>query len=836
MAWASRGAGAGRPSMQELIRRRRRAGFVGRQEELRVFRENFDEPPEDERHRFLFCVHGPAGVGKTSLVHELRQVARDRGALVAYVDDAADTLPLVLAEVAAQFARQERRLKGLERALAGYRQRVREAGAGAAVDPGATGAAGAAGAPGTTGAPGAPSAGSRLVARAGVVGIGMVPVVGPFAAGAVDPEQLARGADGLRERFGSRRPRGTGEDLAGPLLEAERALTPAFTDDLTSAAGAAPWLVLFFDTYERTAPFLDGWLRDVMTTDRYGELPANTVVVLSGQRPLDPQLWDDTGDFACDVPLSPFTEDEARGLLAAKGVTDEPVVAEVLRLSGRLPVLVSTLAESGPQGPDEVSDPSAGAVERFLRWEPDPGRRTAALDCALPRRLDEEVVAAAVGEAGSAGFPAPEVYAWLRTLPFVADRPDGGARYHDVVRAPMLRLRLNSAPQAWSSAHARLAGAFAARRRAREEGDRGEVGRPWARPAWRALRVEELYHDLCARPGDAFAGALREGVEACHAQTRYTAVARDWARVLADAGEDAGEEWLRRWGEDCLAALADEHLGSVRVLDLILARGGLDDAGRVAAYNARGWCHFGAGMFAEALDDHARAVDLDPADPWGHHGLAITLRARAEEGDHETALAHIDRCAELAPGAEWVAHERGETYRRMGRHEDALAELDRAHDLAPREPLTLGSRAQVKFVLGRPSEALADFDHAIALWPDYTWALMRRAHIRSILGDKEGALADLDQAERLAPGGSGILGERGDVLRFAGRHEEAIAAYGRALALDPGYAWALGSRALAHEALGDRDRALADLERALELDPGYGWAREQRERILAGGL
>ncbi|GGS05332.1 hypothetical protein GCM10010252_50040 [Streptomyces aureoverticillatus] len=454
--------------MQELIRRRRRAAFVGRQQELRLFRENFDVPPEDERHRFLFCVHGPAGVGKTSLVHELRQAARDRGALVAYVDDAADTLPQVLTEVAAQFARQRQRLKGLERALAGYRQRAREA--------------------------------------------------------------------------------------------------------------------------------------------------------------------------------------------------------------------------------------------------------------------------------------------------------------------------------------------------------------------------------LCARPGDALAEALRDGVDACHAQTRYAAVAREWARVLVAAGEDAGDERLRRWGEDCLAALADEHLGPVRVLDLILARGELDDQGRVAAYNARGWCHFGAGMLTEALDDHARAVDLDPADPWGHHGRAITLRARAGDGDHEAALTHIDRCAELAPGAAWVSHERGETYRRMGRHEDALAELDRAHALAPREPLTLGSRAQVKYVLGRPTEALADFDHALALWPDYTWALTRRAHVRSVLGDTDGALADLDRAERLAPDGSGIQGERGDVLRAAGRHEEAIAAYGRALALDPGYAWALGSRALAHEALGHGDRALADLERALEIDPGYGWARSQRARLLAGGL
>ncbi|WP_037687335.1 tetratricopeptide repeat protein [Streptomyces aureocirculatus] len=835
MGWTARRPG--RPSMQELIRRRGRSGFVGRQHELRVFRENFDVPPEDDRHRFLFCVHGPAGVGKTSLVRELSQLARDRGALVARVDETADSLPRVLTEIAAQFERQERRLKTLERALAAYRQRAREAAAAPPADPGA---------------PGASSAGARFAARAGVVGLGMVPVVGPFAAAAVDPEQLERGADGLRERFGNRRRGGAGDDEPGgdgagpgPLLEPERTLTPALTTDLASAADTAPWLVLLFDTYERTAPFLDRWLRDLMTTDRYGELPANTVVVLSGQRPLDPQLWPDLRDFARDLPLSPFTEDEARGLLAAKGVTEEPVVAEVLRLSGRLPVLVSTLAEPGARVPADVHDPSAGAVERFLRWEPDPVRRAAALDCALPRRLDEEVVGAATGAGAGTGpgTAAAEAYAWLRTLPFVTDRGEGGARYHDVVRAPMLRLRRNSAPRKWAAGHTRLAAAFAARRRAyeREDGSgrgghghtsRGwAAGRPWSGAAWRALRAEELYHELCAHPGAALAGALREGADACHAQTRYEAVAREWARVLVDAGEDTGDERLRRWGEQCLTALADERLGPARVVDLLLARGGLDDEGRVAAYNARGWCSFGAGMLEQAIEDHARAVELDPDDPWGHHGLAVTLRARGGPGDHAAALRHIDRCGELLPGAALVARERGETYRRAGRHEEALAELDRAHDLAPDEPLTLGSRAQVKHVLGRPQDALADFGQALTLWPDYTWALMRRAHVHSVLGDTRAALADLDRAERLTSEGTGIAGERGNVLRFAGRHEEALAAYDRALALDPGYTWALGSRALSHEALGHTDLARADLERALELDPGYGWAREQLDRL-----
>ncbi|MFJ2771979.1 tetratricopeptide repeat protein [Streptomyces sp. NPDC087300] len=792
-----------RVSMQELIRQRRRAGFVGRREELRAFRANFEVPPEDDRHRFLFHVHGPAGVGKTSLVREMSQLATGCGAFVAYVDEATVDVPAVSAEIAAQFAQQGRTLKALERAVAAHRRRVHELTAAAAREPG----------------PDAPSAASTAMARAGVVGLGMVPVVGALA-GVVDAERLAHGADRLRARL--RGPEDPDLTLEHLVLAPERALTPVLLDDLDRAADTAPWLVLFFDTYERTAPFLDRWLHEVMTTDRHGELPANVVVVTAGQRPLDPARWDGAADFTADLPLRPFTETEARDLLTAKGVTDEPVVTEVLRLSGRLPVLVSTLAESGPAAPDDVGDPSATAVERFLKWEQDPVRRTAALDCALPRRLDEEIVRAAAGGGGE--VPAG-LDGWLRALPFVRADRTGAARYHDVVRAPMLRLRRTTAPALWSAGHTRIAGLYARRRAALEEELRGRAGRPWMRPEWRALRVEELYHLLCAGPRTALPGVLREGIEACRVST---AVARAWARAVADAAEDADAEHLRVWADDCRAVLGDERTGALGVLDLFLARPGLDDAGRVAAYNVHGLQLFRLGRLREALRDHERAIALDPADPWGHHGLAVTYRAL---GEFDTALRHLDDADEVVPGAEWVARDRGETYRRMGRPADALPWLDRAHAIDPSEPLTLGSRGQAKFVLGRPHEALADLDHALALWPDYPWALARRAHIRHSVGDLSGALADLDRAEELEPDTARVHGERGDVLRFAGRLDEALAAYDAALALDPGYAWAWGSRALALEALGRTRDALASLAEALRIDPEYGWAREQRERI-----
>ncbi|MFI8892073.1 AAA family ATPase [Streptomyces paradoxus] len=116
-----------RPSMQELIRQRTRAGFIGRSAERAMFRANFDTAPHDERHRFRFHVQGNAGVGKTFLLREFEQIVREQGALTAYVDDSAGSVPEMMAEISRQFAAQGRRLKDLDRLLAAHRERRHEA-------------------------------------------------------------------------------------------------------------------------------------------------------------------------------------------------------------------------------------------------------------------------------------------------------------------------------------------------------------------------------------------------------------------------------------------------------------------------------------------------------------------------------------------------------------------------------------------------------------------------------------------------------------------------------------------------------------------------------------
>ena len=287
----------------------------------------------------------------------------------------------------------------------------------------------------------------------------------------------------------------------------------------------------FFDTYERTGLLLDHWLRNLYL-GRYGDLPETLITTISGQRPLNPNLWGDYLSVIADVPLEPFSEAEARQFLASKDLTDEATIQVILTLSGRLPLWLATLADVRPHDSGEIGDPAGEAVERFLKWEHDPARREVAVKAALPRILNQDVLA----EIAPAD-KAHELFSWLRGLPFVSQRA-GSWAYHEVVRSAMLRLRRAEAPTRWRTDQITLAQANA--RWASEASSGTEDA--WANSDWIDYKREETYHLLCADPVSNLLKALTSAVKAAeHSPIR----ARQWAELIADAGRDINNPILR---------------------------------------------------------------------------------------------------------------------------------------------------------------------------------------------------------------------------------------------------------------------------------------------------
>lgn len=819
-----------RPTMQELIRQRRR--FVGRRQELAAFRENFSVPPEDHAHRFVFHVRGDAGVGKSTLVRQWENTAREHQALTAYVDESVNSVPEVMAAISAQFARQGHPLKSFDKVLATYRQRRHEAdsaaGAATSQEEGVAGELPA-------------SASSAFFARVGLVGLGMVPGVGAFA-GAAEPDRIAQATDRARARLSARFRNHDDVDLVMSPLDA---LTPVFLNDVAEVAAAVPWVTWFFDTYERTGPLLDNWLREVMIEGRYGSLPANAVVTLAGQGTLDPHCWADYAELVTDVPLTPFTEAEARQLLAAKGVVDEQVVEVVLRLTGGLPVLVSMLAEAQPDTPEAVGDPSGTAVERFLKWVSDEVHREAALAAALPRQLDEDVFGAAV-EHEAAGL-----YGWLRSLPFVNDS-SGRCRYHDVVRTAMLRLQRNQSPQGWRARHLRLADAFA--RWQREIEDTLKHRECWEHERWLDYRLEEAYHRLCAAPEEALREELRAYVRV-YVQRMPSSWERRWRQVLVEAGQDSDSDSVRAWGERLLAVSSRRDWADN--LTLLIDEVGPDERALAGVFYLRGLVRHDMHELEDALSDAERALEIY-ADFVNAHALRGSVYLDMDR--YEQAVESLDRAVELAPRYAWALAQRGEALCLLGRYEESLTDLTRSLDLDDGNEHALSTRSLVYYGLRDYGSAVADITRALEIRPEWGWAYGDRAKIYCKVGWYEEALADSERGVELGsdhaasirvlalrnldhheeaiiaadrylashPDNEEVLAERGEACRMTDRFEEALADFGRAIEIEPSNAFALDRRGQTYGHIGRLGEALADFDAAVAATPDGPWILADR--------
>ncbi|WP_329266579.1 tetratricopeptide repeat protein [Streptomyces sp. NBC_01451] len=799
-----------RPSRQELIRRRRRSGFVGRHGEMNAFRENLVRDPEGDDYQFLLHVRGNAGVGKTSLVRQWEAVALEQCATTVYLDDSVHSAVEAMEEIGERLGRQGLELRRFDKLLATFRQRHHETQSARDTQMPAE--------DGSAAQPLAASLSGSVAAQVGLVGLGMVPVVGALA-GAVDPQQVAQGADRLRAALGARL---RSHDDVRLVMDPVRGLTPVFLQDLAEVARRRPRVVLFFDVYERTGPVLDEWLRDIAFGEVHGVLPANVQIVLSGQGRLDARSWGDWLDLVTEVPLEVFTEEEARALLALRGVTDERVVEVVLRLSGRLPVLVHTLAQAGPDSAHTVGDPSGTAVERFLKWETDPPRRAAALALALPLQFDEDVYRAV------APPEAAEQYSWVRRLAFVTDQA-GRCRYHDVVRAPMLRLQRTQSPARWHAAHDLLAETFHTWRAQREEVV--PTAERWGDTVWREHRSNETYHRLCADPRRALPEALTEAVRACE---HGSGTARRWAQLLAQAATDSADEGLAEWGDRLTAASRDDASAVMAVLDALLAYSGMDTAGQLRTRIVRGRLHRRAERYGQALADFTAALVLEP-----QHADALVGRALIHQqmGNADDALADMDEAIRAHPGGAWNHVYRGRVHLTAGHRTEALADFNRAVELDAEQDWALASRAELHRAQGRYQEALADLDRALGIDPEYTWAYAERSRCLSQLERWDEAVHDMARAADLDSGSGWYRAQLAGLLLDVGRHAEAFQEVDRALTAPDedglrGRAWPYTFRAWALHGLGRDTEALSDLDHAISLDDAYELAFAMRGWLL----
>lgn len=773
-------------SRQEILKQQQQAKFVGREEYITAFRHNLDLPPLD--WRFLFSVYGQGGVGKSTLLRQFRRIAEEAGLLTAYTSDSDTDVLAVMERLAGQLERQGHRLNRFSERYKVYLQTKQELEADPEAPQGFSAFLG------------------KSIARASLGLAKQVPgsgAVTPFLDEDLITDQAGNWASYIAKKIGNK-------DEVRLVQKPVEVLTLLFLQDLNKITEQKN-LLLLFDTYERTAEFLDSWIREILE-GLYGDLPANIILVITGREELDRNRWTEYEEAITRISLKPFTKEESKQYLSHKGITNPQVIDVVLRLSGCLPLLVATLAAESPSDATQVGDPSGTAVERFLQWVKDPDRCQVALDAALPRFLNRDLIAVLHGEE-----PADQLFSWLIQMPFVENRVDGWS-YHDIARTQMLRHKRLVSPQSWIDLHTQLADYYERLRQDLLLPDEQLQNNA----KWQEYTLNSLYHRLCTMPEKYLGIALNTFL---FASTYSRSFALSQAEVLRQSGKDTEMNIVQNWGERLLNCFGRMYMGQeknreiVSVFTDILEHPDLDVKWRSLALYRRGDAYRLLKQDEEALKDLNEALALAPNQT--HRLLASRGSTFRNLGRYEEALKDLSTAIELDPKYSWALVRRGWTYNSLQEYDKALVDFDSALGLNPKDVWALASKGNTYRSLKRYDDALIYFNQAIEgieFIEGHEWILRDRGTVFRLLGRYEEALQDFSRAIKSNPGSIfRLLSKRGEAYFLLRDYRAAISDFDQAIILSQTkHDWLFYSRALAYCALDQNDIAKSDLDCAVQ--------------------
>jgi len=186
--------------------------------------------------------------------------------------------------------------------------------------------------------------------------------------------------------------------------------------------------VLLIDTYELLEP-LDDWVREQYLPS----LPGDALVVMAGRRAPGPRWYTDLAwqDLMREIPLGNLPPQDGRTYLETQGVP-EKLHDRLLAISHGHPLLLSMLVDAvgkgaEPYGLGDVPSVVGALLAQTIDEAPTPRHRAALELCAHAPVTTEDLLRAVLG--GETG----ELFAWLRTLPFIDDG-QSGLYPHDVAR------------------------------------------------------------------------------------------------------------------------------------------------------------------------------------------------------------------------------------------------------------------------------------------------------------------------------------------------------------------------------------------------------------------
>jgi tetratricopeptide (TPR) repeat protein len=727
--------------------------LIGRTSERQNFLQYVLHPKKLTYH--VLALWGPAGVGKSTLLHQFQQDARvsrfNHTCLTALVDECTYSPVHIMEQCAIQFRSAGTPLAFFEHMLLRYQNAIQHWSEEQEV---------------------AERAFLRQMPKL-AQGRKEVPVMGGLYEAVAD---AARTALWNPPRLFSR----IGKNAHPDDLLAE--LTQAFVEDLSWLAAPIPRskrgqrIMLFFDELECWAVETNIWLRDQFLPAIFGK---NIIVVAASRDPLDYPGLPEQALFS--MRLDHFTEDETHAYLNAQGITSAERIATIWHLSAGLPLFVQMLAF------DHTADldPQLDVFANLRHWldRQDWRKQQLVLHAALfSRHFDQEDLAAFHFLSESERI---DLYRWLIGLPFVQHRSlDGLHRYHHLVQQ-QINQRLFQ-----SSAHDFQVGHRAVADRYWQELERfpRKEGQLFASSTRQLEHIQELVFQWLFLPDEeSHMRAIEQVVTMVHAkkqareivpllreftleQPAVSANARDTARLLLLYCEAdlASQEFLK-----AVSALIERASHGQKGPQELLAY----------FYNRRGMAYISRDQLTCAIADFDRVLELDPVSVG-----ALLLRGIAFSGlgEHRRAIADLNHALELDGGNILAYVHRGIAYRELKENKRAIADFDHALGLDPRLEAVSLLRDLTYEQFHKRDRSLADFDHALEQDPNNVQAYILRGIAHCALGEYEQGIRDLDRALALDPNNALAAAGRGHVYLEMGDILRASDDLRRSQALDPG--------------------------------------------------
>ncbi|HOU13899.1 MAG TPA: tetratricopeptide repeat protein [Anaerolineae bacterium] len=801
---------------QRVLGQRRGVRFIGRVREQELFRLNFlYQVPA----YLIFALHGPDGVGKSALLTQFRAIAEEHNAVTVRVDTTQatavreQTILQTMLRMAQQFAEAGTPFTAFEERYEEY------------------------------------TTCTRMVAEDFNTPSGVFDLLGDLAE--VQEMRSEVWDKYLFERFGNP----TKIALVKTPVET---LTQIFVKDMNAWATVRAML-LCFDDWERLGPHLQSWVQDWLT--RY-EMRTNIWVALASAQPLD-ETWTDFRPVTATFTLTPFTEDETRAYLAAAGVADPARVTDIVTFSAGLPAMARLLASAtGGRAGDLALTP----VDRYLKWLETPQRREAVLQCAVPRRLDADVIKTTTDSAD------PALSTWLSGSPLVVQSPDaalapGAARYHPELRRRLLDFAQQQAPALVEGVHTRLYDYY--QRRSAANGAAVPGGLSLYRDAaWRADKLEALYHGLMLKD----AQTIQEGVEIFLAALRVyyplageiaatwqeAAAAQLTANPVAEWGALLHTAWRALEKQDWDAVLAfcdacaqrEDASATVQreiqaIRQIVLAR-----LGRFAPVPEEITPEAAETVVAAAAISEEPATLTEPAvpEPQTQESARKETPVKTSELKHEGVAPVLDITAEPLPDEDREA--KTTPIPRLQIKETPMKE-----DLtAPVEPVT--PKASLPIAGAPKDEALSvseaphtgEAPEIVEAAPTEEPTLPEEPNTpeEPEIPEEPTPTEEAEAPEEPAPPTphaprptptpdiqAADFQHRAAIYLSMGEYDKAIQEYGKALELDPTFTPAYYDRGLAHAQRQHYADAVADFSQVIALDPQHADAYYNRGLVYA---